>query len=42
MEAYVAKCIDHRELHVTIYPSRQKLWGFLKAVAWDAAVAHSF
>ena len=25
MEAYVAKYVDHRELHVAIYPSKQKV-----------------
>ena len=30
IEAFVVKSIDERELHVAVYPTRQKLWRFLK------------
>ena len=30
MEAFVLKFIDERELHVAVYPMRQKLWRFFK------------
>ena len=30
MEAFVMKYIDESELHVAVYPTRQKLWRFIK------------
>ena len=32
MEAFVVKFIDECELHVTVYPTRQKLWSWVLQV----------